>query len=222
MHGVSTTRNLCLVQLTQKFYVIPVLLSALLIRYLSDPMMTSGSLLRMMCLISSRAGLPLKSQCVMSSAPPDEIDTQFSALFSTFAILIVFSRDPSSASCVVTATAGPWGVVFPKSLLGTCCSVVPDCSTLTARGSLFVVILLLSSDPDGLGSLALSSSALSPSVAASSSLCSSLPDRATSLVPRSAIVMALGRAPDTDDPPYETRGCGRILLCVQRNSLLGF
>ena len=55
-------------------------------------------------LISSRADLALKSQCVMSSAPADEIDTQFNA-FSTFAIHIVFSREPSSASCVVTATA---------------------------------------------------------------------------------------------------------------------
>ena len=36
---------------------------------LSDPMMTSGSLLPMMCHISSRAGLTLKSQFVMSSAP---------------------------------------------------------------------------------------------------------------------------------------------------------
>ena len=48
--------------------------------------MTSGSLLPMMCLISSRANLALKSQCVMSSAPADEVDTQFNVLFSTCAI----------------------------------------------------------------------------------------------------------------------------------------
>ena len=68
-------------------------------------MMTSGSRLPMMCLISSRAALALKSQCVMSSASPGESDAQLNVLFSTFAILIVFSRYPSSASCVVTATA---------------------------------------------------------------------------------------------------------------------
>ena len=32
----------------------------------------------------------------MSSAPADEIDTQFNALFPTFAILIVFSRRVTS------------------------------------------------------------------------------------------------------------------------------
>ena len=36
----------------------------------------------MISLIWSRAALARKSQCVMSSAPPDEINTQFSALFS--------------------------------------------------------------------------------------------------------------------------------------------
>ena len=67
--------------------------------------MTSGSLLPMMCLISSRAGLALKSQFVMSGAFADEIDTQFNGLFSMFATVMVFSRDPSDASGVVTATA---------------------------------------------------------------------------------------------------------------------
>ena len=55
-----------------------------------DPMMTSGSLLLMMCLISSHADLTLKSQFVMSIAPADEHDTHFNVLFSTFAIFIVF------------------------------------------------------------------------------------------------------------------------------------
>ena len=41
------------------------------------------------------------------------IDTQFNVLFSTLAILIVFSRCPSSASCVVTATVFSDGLVFP-------------------------------------------------------------------------------------------------------------
>ena len=73
--------SLRLIHLTQKFYVILVLLSALsLFRSLSDPMMTWGSLLPMMCLISCLADLALKSQCVTSSASPDEIDTQFSVL----------------------------------------------------------------------------------------------------------------------------------------------
>ena len=74
-------------------------------RSLSDQMMTPSSLLPMMCLISSRAGLSLKSQFVMSSAAADEIDTQFNELFSMFATLMAFSRDPSNASSVVTATA---------------------------------------------------------------------------------------------------------------------
>ena len=50
--------------------------------------------------------LSLKSQLVISSAPADEIDTQFIELFSMFETLMVFSRDPSDASCVVTATVG--------------------------------------------------------------------------------------------------------------------
>ena len=65
-------------------------------------MMTSFSLLPTICLIPSRADLTLKSQCVVSGAPTDEIDTQFNVLFSTFPILIVFSRYPSGAYCVVT------------------------------------------------------------------------------------------------------------------------
>ena len=52
-----------------------------LFRSLSDPMMTSGSLLPMVCL-----------QFVMSSAPADEIDTQFNELFSMFATLSWFSH----------------------------------------------------------------------------------------------------------------------------------
>ena len=115
-----------------------------LFRSLSDPMM---------CLISSRADLALKSHSVMSSAPADETDTQFNELFSTLAILIVFSRHLSSASCVVTATAD--GVVFPEILLGTCCPAVLDCSPLKTRGSLFVVILRLLSGANELGCLAL-------------------------------------------------------------------
>ena len=71
---------------------------------------------------------------------------------------------------------------------------------LCSRGSLFAVILLLLSDPDGFGCPALLPSAPSPSIATSSSLCSSLIPRATSLVP-GVLVMALGRTPDADDPP---------------------
>ena len=82
--------------------------------------MTSGLLLPMMCLIWSRAGISLKSQFVMSGAPADEIDTQFNEMFSMFVTLMAFLRDPSDASCVVTATAWPYGVVFPDILLGTC------------------------------------------------------------------------------------------------------
>ena len=130
------------------------------------------------------------------------------ALFSTFQILIVFSRDVSSASRVVTATARSCGADFLKILLVTCCSVTFDCSTLTSRGSLVAVILLLLSDPEGFGCLALS--ALSPPIVRSPSMGSSLLAGAASLVsvPWSVLVVALGRAPDADDPPYETRGCG--------------
>ena len=144
--------------------------------------MTSGSLLTIMCLISSLVGLVLKSQCVMSSAPTDEIGSQFNVLFSTLAILIVFSRDPSSASCVVAATVRSCGAVFPKILLGTCCSVVLDGSSLTSRGSLFVVILLLLSDPDGPGCSALFSSALSSLITTSPPVSSLLLARVTSWV----------------------------------------
>ena len=160
----------------------------------SPALCPAGSLLPTMCLISSRADL-------------DEIDTLFNVLFSTFAILIVFSRYPSSASCVVTATACSRGVIFPEILLGTCHSVVLDWSSLTARGSLFVVILVLLSDPDGFGRPALFSSALLPSTATSPPMRSLLLARVTSLVLFwSVLVVALGGAPDADDPPYETEG----------------
>ena len=56
--------------------------------------MTSGSLLPMMCQMSSRARLSRKSQFVMSSAPADEIDTQLNELFKMFAILMVFLTGP--------------------------------------------------------------------------------------------------------------------------------
>ena len=87
----------------------------------------------MMCLISSRADLALKSQCVMSSAPANEIDTQFSVSVQcllrgdSHCVLLWrrFHRDPSRNV-----------------------PVVPDCSFLTPRGPLFVVILLLLSDQD--------------------------------------------------------------------------
>ena len=62
-----------------------------------------------------------------------------------------FSREPSSISCVVTATDCSRSVVFPKILLGTCCSLVLGRSSLTSRGSLFVVNLLLLSGPSKLG-----------------------------------------------------------------------
>ena len=104
----------------------------------------------------------MKLQCAMPSALADEIDTQFNVLYSTFATLIVFSRYPSSASCVVTATGCSDSAVFPEILLGTCCSccsVTLACASLTSRGSLFVVTLLLLSDPNELGC-----SALFPSV----------------------------------------------------------
>ena len=74
--------------------------------------------------------------------------------------MIVFSRNPS-ASCVETATGRSDNVVFSGILFGTCCSVTLVCASLTSRGSFFVVILLLLSDPDGLGCSALFSSALS-------------------------------------------------------------
>ena len=64
----------------------------------------------------------------------------------------------SDASSVVTATACSCGVVFLSILLGTCCSVAIDCSALPSRGSLFVVILRLLSDPDGFECPALFSS----------------------------------------------------------------
>ena len=114
---------------------------------------TSGSLLPIMCLISSRVDRTLKSQFVMSNAPADETDTEFSVWF--FAILIAFSRNASFASCVVTATACSASVDSTETLLGTCCSVV-SIARLSSHGFLFV--LLLQSDPDELGCHCLPSS----------------------------------------------------------------
>ena len=57
---------------------------------------------------------------VAMRAPADEIDTQFNALFSTFAILTVFSRDLSSASCVVTAARRRLSQDPPRNMLFGC------------------------------------------------------------------------------------------------------
>ena len=155
-----------------------------------------------------------------SRAPAREIDTQFNALFSTVATLIVFSLYSSSASCVVTATACSDNVVFFEILLRTCCSVVLDCSSLTSRGSLFVVILLLLCDPDGCGRAALFSSALSPPhrdiatsvilAACSRHVLAVLSSPATLPLPvfGSLLAVLLGRVPEPDDPPWETGVCG--------------
>ena len=138
MHEVATARRLRFIQLTQKCHVIFLLPPAasvlILVRPNDDIGLTASDDVSHFITCRVRAE-------VLSSALADELDTPFNVLFSTFAILIVFSRCPSSASCVVTAT-----VVFPEILLGARCSVMLDCSPLTARGSLFFVILLLLSD----------------------------------------------------------------------------
>ena len=54
------------------------------------------------------------------------------------------------------------GFVFLSTILGTCCSRAIDCSSLASRGSLFVVILRLLSDPDGFECPALFLPTLSP------------------------------------------------------------
>ena len=141
VHEVSTSRNLCLVQLTQIFFVI-VLLSALPVLI---PVRPNDDIR----LTASNADFTLKSQRVMSSTPSNEIHTQFNALFSTFAILIVFSREPSSASCVVTATACSRGVVFPQDPSRN--MPFSGARLLFSGHSLFIVYLLLLSDAAELG-----------------------------------------------------------------------
>ena len=119
-------------------------------------------------------------------------------------------------------------------LLGTCCSVVLDCSLLASRGALFVVILLLLSDPDDLGCSALFSFALSSLVATSPPMSSLLLVRVaswvgsvfsspvTSLVPvfGSLLAVSLGRAPETDDPPVGSLECvvASSVLCATQFS----
>ena len=179
--------------------------------------MTSGSLLPMICLISSRADLTLKSHCAMSRTPAVEVDTQFNVLFSTFATLYVFSWYPSIASCVVTATGYSDSTVFFEILLGTCCSVTLVFASLTSRSSLFVVIILLLSDLDELGCSALFSSALSPSSQrrhrVNAAACSSNILRR----PRwwwSVLVTVLGRVPDVDSQWQTTLTLFNIYICL--------
>ena len=113
------------------------------------------------------------------------------------------TRDPSNASCVVTATAWPCGVVFPDIFLGT-------------------GFILLLSVPDVFDSVALLSSAFSPSITASPPVSSLLlgwiipcassgpVPIVTSLVSASCAVLVavLGLVFDADDHPYETEGRG--------------
>ena len=95
------------------------------------------------------------------------VGAQFKELFLTFTTLMFFSRYPSSASCVVTATGCSDSVVFTRILLETFCSVTLVCASLTSRGSLFIVILLLPPDTHELGCSALFSSASSLSTTSS-------------------------------------------------------
>ena len=93
--------------------------------------------------------LTLKSQCVTSSAPADETDTLFNVLFSTFAILIVFSRFPFNASCVVTATAsGPselgCSALFSSALSSLITTSPPVSSLLLVRVASWVSPVLSS------------------------------------------------------------------------------
>ena len=124
---------------------------------------------------------------------------------------------------------------FPNILLGTCCSVAVECSPLASRGSLFVVMLLLLSGPDGFECPALLSSTFSPPPIATSPPASSLLQGwvtpcacsglislslVTSLVPVSwaVLVVVLGRVLDADEPPYETEGHG-VELCSVSNAI---
>ena len=72
----------------------------------------------------------------MSSTLAVYLALKFTGLFSTLAILIAFSRDPSNASWVATATVCPIRVVFPVIRLATCSSVVLGCSFLISCASL--------------------------------------------------------------------------------------
>ena len=97
--------------------------------------------------------------------------------------------------------------------------MVLDCSSLT---SLFVVILLLLSDPAVLGCPPLFSSTPYPLIATTPPMCSFLLVRVTSCVGPvltslvtspvpvfwSVHVVMLGCVPDADDPPWETEECG--------------
>ena len=96
-----------------------------------------------------------------------------------------------------------------------------DCSSLASRGSLFVMIVLLLSGPDGFESVALLSSAFSPSITASQPVSSLLlgwivpcassgpVPIVTSLVPASCAVLVavLGLVPDADDPGSGVESC---------------
>ena len=114
-------------------------------------MMISDSLPPMMCLISSRADLTLKSQCVMSDTPPDETDIQFNCVvLDRWRSSLIFSRYSSNVSCVVTGTgalttsfssssfsdrvfqwcsfAHPWLHVILSSLWSSFCCLIPFAS----------------------------------------------------------------------------------------------
>ena len=146
-------------------------------------MVTSDPLLPMICLMSSRADLTLKSQCVMSSAPADELDTQ----------LFLNIRDPHRSLTVS-------GAAVPEILLGTCCSVVLDCSSLASCGSLFVgcpsTVLVCTVSPHR-------------DIATNVFLAACFESRpGWGRCSGQCFVVMLGCAPDADDPPYETEGCG--------------
>ena len=144
--------------------------------------MTSGSLLPTMCLISSRANLTLKSHnspCRVlqpTKSTPNSMccyrRSRSLSLFLTVSVQCLLCGNRNSVLGQASFT--------PEILLGTCCSVMLVCSSLTSRGSLFVVILLLLSDQYGCS--ALFSPALSSLITTSSPLSSLLLVRVTSCV----------------------------------------
>ena len=77
------------------------------------------------------------SHFVMSGAPPDEIDTQFNALFSTLAILICFLTGPVQCLLRGVSNSRALGSRLPEEPSRNVRFRVPGCSTLTSSGSFF-------------------------------------------------------------------------------------
>ena len=229
MHKVATARHLRFILLAQEFHVILALLSAHPVVIFVGP--DDDIWLTAFNDVSHFVRCPptLKSHCVLSSAPADDIDTNLNVLFSTIAI---HRHLTVPVHCLLRGALfrrrfpeyPPRNVLFSGARLLVSdftwfplrCD--PPSAVWRRRAQVSCTVLICTVSPHR-------DIATYTILAACSShvLCGSCPHfsrrAACAGVLVSACVM-LGCAPDADDPPYETEVCGVEQFAQKFNMVL--